>query len=406
MAYFDDDPPPRRRAIYLDTLSRECEPSFLDTVISKGAVAAHPFLHLSAPERWIPERLAAASDLDITVGGIDWRILADTVNAVLGTDLAGLQIKTRYENVYPEKLMPSDLALAIRPGRSVEEVFAALARLSEVRVLEGEGEGEGDGEDEEAGSGSTKPAKANAASGKKTATGAGEKPFRNKDKGSGSELVEPVPLPEVEGGTENVSGDAATEKAAFLRVETLAGYGAAKDWALDLKTDLDLWRDGKLPWSEMSTRLLLSGPPGTGKTTFAKALCNSLQIPLLVTSVSTWLEPGYLGDVVRRMRMAFEEAREKAPIILFVDEIDGIGKRTDIDPRLRRLLEFRRQPHARTGRWGGQDRRRHHRRRDEPTTGHRCGPAALRPAREADRDPAAERGGTDGDLQTPSRQGP
>ena len=309
MAYFDDDPPPRRRAIYLDTLSRECEPSFLDTVISKGAVAAHPFLHLSAPERWIPERLAAASDLDITVGGIDWRILADTVNAVLGTDLAGLQIKTRYENVYPEKLMPSDLALAIRPGRSVEEVFAALARLSEVRVLEDEG----DGEDEEAGSGSTKPAKANAASGKRTATGAGEKPFRNKDKGSGSELVEPVPLPETEGGTKNVSADAATDKAAYLRVETLAGYGAAKDWALDLKTDLDLWRDGKLPWAEMSTRLLLSGPPGTGKTTFAKALCNSLQIPLLVTSVSTWLEPGYLGDVIRRMRMAFEEAREKAP---------------------------------------------------------------------------------------------
>ncbi len=76
------------------------------------------------------------------------------------------------------------------------------------------------------------------------------------------------------------------------------------------------------------------------------------------------------------------------------------------DPRLRRLLEFRRQPHARTGRRGGQDRRRHHRRGDQPTAGHRCGPAALRPARKADRDPAAERHGTDGDLQTPSRQGP
>ena len=140
-----------------------------------------------------------------------------------------------------------------------------------------------------------------------------------------------MPLPEVEGGTENVSGDAATEKAAFLRVETLAGYGAAKDWALDLKTDLDLWRDGKLPWSEMSTRLLLSGPPGTGKTTFAKALCNSLQVPLLVTSVSTWLEPSHLGDVIRRMRMAFEEARDKAPVIIFIDEIDGIGKRQNSD---------------------------------------------------------------------------
>ena len=327
MAYFDADPPPRRRAIYLDTLSRECEPSFLDRVIAKGAAAGHPFLHLSAPERWIPKRLAAASDLDLTVTGIDWRILADTVNVVLGTDLAGLQIKTRYENVYPELLMPSDLALAIRPGRSVDEVFAALARLSEVRVLEDDGNGDGG----EAGGGSKKPLKT--PSGHKTATSSSSqsdsKPFRNKDKGSGSELIEPVPWPEPEDWAKSGTGDQANDRAAYLGVETLAGYGEARDWAVDLKADLDLWREGKLPWSEMSTRLLLSGPPGTGKTTFAKALCNSLQIPLLVTSVSTWLEPGYLGDVVRRMRMAFDEAREKAPIILFVDEIDGIGKRTD-----------------------------------------------------------------------------
>ena len=325
MAYFDADPPPRRRAIYLDTLSRECEPSFLDRVIAKGAAAGHPFLHLSAPERWIPKRLAAASDLDITVTGIDWRILADTINVVLGTDLAGLQIKVRYENVHPELLMPSDLALAIRPGRSVDEVFAALTRLSEVRVLEADGEA-----GEEGGGGSTKPKTPGE---HKTSTSSSSssdsKPFRNKHKGSGSELIEPLPSPEPEDGAKSGAEDKAKDRAAYLSVETLAGYGAAKDWAVELKADLDLWRDGKLPWSEMSTRLLLSGPPGTGKTTFAKALCNSLQIPLLVTSVSTWLEPGYLGDVVRRMRLAFEEAREKAPIILFVDEIDGIGKRRD-----------------------------------------------------------------------------
>ena len=138
-----------------------------------------------------------------------------------------------------------------------------------------------------------------------------------------------MPWPEPEDGAKSGTEDQAKDRAAYLSVETLAGYGEARDWAVELKADLDLWREGKLPWSEMSTRLLLSGPPGTGKTTFAKALCNSLQIPLLVTSVSTWLEPGYLGDVVRRMRMAFEEAREKAPVILFVDEIDGIGKRRD-----------------------------------------------------------------------------
>lgn len=112
-----------------------------------------------------------------------------------------------------------------------------------------------------------------------------------------------------------------------LTVETLSGYGRAKDWALDLKADLDDYRASILTWSEMSTKLLLSGPPGTGKTTFARALCNSLQIPLIVTSVSTWMQGGHLNDVIDRMSKTFVEARAMAPAILFIDEIDGIGKR-------------------------------------------------------------------------------
>ena len=50
-------------------------------------------------------------------------------------------------------------------------------------------------------------------------------------------------------------------------------------------------------------------------------------MPLLVTSVATWLEPGYLGDVLKRMSLAFETARNHAPAILFIDEIDNIGSR-------------------------------------------------------------------------------
>ncbi len=96
-----------------------------------------------------------------------------------------------------------------------------------------------------------------------------------------------------------------------LSVESLAGYGRARDWALDLKADLELWKQGGLAWSEMSTKLLLSGPPGTGKTTFARALCNTIQVPLLATSLSTMLEPGYLGDVLKQMSAAFEFAVNK-----------------------------------------------------------------------------------------------
>jgi SpoVK/Ycf46/Vps4 family AAA+-type ATPase len=79
----------------------------------------------------------------------------------------------------------------------------------------------------------------------------------------------------------------------------------------------------------MSTKLLLSGPPGTGKTMFARSLCNSLQLPMLSTSVATWLEPSHLGDVVRRIKRSFAEAVTHQPAILFIDEVDGIGRRTD-----------------------------------------------------------------------------
>src|SRR3546814_871476 len=84
-----------------------------------------------------------------------------------------------------------------------------------------------------------------------------------RDKPSGAEVIQPEPW----GLGENDRPS--------LTVETLSGYGKAKTWALDLKTDLADHMAGSLAWSDMSTKLLLYGPPGTGKTSFARALCNS-----------------------------------------------------------------------------------------------------------------------------------
>ncbi len=144
---------------------------------------------------------------------------------------------------------------------------------------------------------------------------------------SDSRLIEPEPLDDgfSDGGVAGI----VIRRTPVPCVETLSGYGEGVDWALALKEDLALWNTALLAWSDISTRLLLSGPPGTGKTTFARALCNSLRVPVLATSVATWLRMGHLGDVLLRMKTAFEEAASHAPVILFIDEIDSIGRRQD-----------------------------------------------------------------------------
>ncbi|MER9586125.1 ATP-binding protein [Mesorhizobium sp. M0276] len=222
------------------------------------------------------------------------------MTAVLGEEPEG-----ELDQVDCSLLTLSDLAIAIRPGVSVTSAWAVLAHIAGERRKSAEaGEGS-NGSDGPASSSSSKTHASNAT----TKTG------RGKDQGSGSEIIQPAKLT---GG----------EQDRFIpRVETLTGYGEARDWSLSLQADLALWREGRLVWEEMTTKLLLAGPPGTGKTSFARALCNTLQIPLIVTSVATWLEPAYLGDVLRRMKAAFTEAEANKPAILFVDEIDGIGKR-------------------------------------------------------------------------------
>lgn len=111
-------------------------------------------------------------------------------------------------------------------------------------------------------------------------------------------------------------------------LEELHGYGDAAAWGLELSADLKDYRAGALQWNDIANRsLLLSGPPGVGKTSFAKALAKSAGIHLVSTSVAEWNAASYLSGTLQAIRSAFAEAKKHAPSLLFIDELDGISAR-------------------------------------------------------------------------------
>ncbi len=111
------------------------------------------------------------------------------------------------------------------------------------------------------------------------------------------------------------------------RLEELFGYGMAKDWGLNLAADLSAYKRGHLDWASIDKGLLLDGPPGVGKTQYAKALARTAGVPLVATSVADWNAANYLSGTLQAMRTAFAQASKLAPAILFIDELDGISDR-------------------------------------------------------------------------------
>lgn len=115
------------------------------------------------------------------------------------------------------------------------------------------------------------------------------------------------------------------------RLEDLHGYGAAKQWGLELAADLADYKAGRLTWDMLDHKgLLLSGAPGTGKTSFAKALAKTAGVPLVSSSVAQWNAAAHLGGTLQAIRDTFGEARRSAPCLLFIDEIDGISDRATL----------------------------------------------------------------------------
>jgi SpoVK/Ycf46/Vps4 family AAA+-type ATPase len=116
-----------------------------------------------------------------------------------------------------------------------------------------------------------------------------------------------------------------------LTLDDMHGFDPAVAWGHSLAIDLANYRADVIPWSDVDSGVLISGPPGIGKTMFAGALANTCNVPIVHGSLSRWQEAGALDDHLKAMRSSFKEAQEKAPSILFIDEIDTIGDRSMSD---------------------------------------------------------------------------
>ena len=112
-------------------------------------------------------------------------------------------------------------------------------------------------------------------------------------------------------------------------LQDLSGYGEAKTWGLELTEDLAAWKAGRLAWDDVDRGILLSGPPGSGKTSYAAAVARTCNVPLILGSAARWQATGHLGDMLKAMRKAFAEAARQAPSILLIDEFDSFTSRDD-----------------------------------------------------------------------------
>jgi hypothetical protein len=240
---------------------------------SKGQL---PLMVVSELKSGIPKSLRAAADLQLTCPSLNSELVRHVIEAVTG-EVCGAS----FEEMDFSLIGLDDLDLAVGQGNSAAEAAERLVAIAQDRV-----------------------------------------PATDRTRRSDS-------IAKARSGR-SVLGSSSPEIAAAKEVHDMSGYPEALyHWTSDLKSDLDLWKTGSLGWEAVGASLLLSGPPGTGKTAFARSLAKTLGVSLLETSVSAWLQPSHLGAVLKAMQTSFSDAAAHSPTVLFVDEIDGIGMRAN-----------------------------------------------------------------------------
>ena len=118
------------------------------------------------------------------------------------------------------------------------------------------------------------------------------------------------------------------EKETGVTFEDVAGQDEAKEALTEIVDFLDRPERYEEIGAKLPRGALLVGPPGTGKTLLAKAVAGEARVPFFSISGSEFVEM-FVGRGAAKVRDLFKQAKEKAPCIVFIDEIDTIGKRRD-----------------------------------------------------------------------------
>ena len=113
-----------------------------------------------------------------------------------------------------------------------------------------------------------------------------------------------------------------------IKFDDVAGEDEAKENLTEIVNYLHNPKQYQEIGASMPKGVLLVGPPGTGKTMLAKAVAGEANVPFFSMSGSEFVEM-FVGMGASKVRDPFKQAKEKAPSIVFIDEIDAIGKKRD-----------------------------------------------------------------------------